>query len=142
MEPTIRKGDLLMVDYKYYADHAIKDGDIIVFRHNDFTLVKRVSAIAGESIEGRDGVFVRNGHALNEPYANHSGHPPPEAQDFGLRTVANGEVFVTGDNRDESLDSRMEEFGSVKTSDVLGAALTARSSKLGPDRKLLQPDPR
>lgn len=129
MEPTIYEGDKITTRENYYSNHSIADGDLVVFHHNDFVLVKRISAVAGETIEGKDGILIRNGHALSESYARHSGDPSPEMQTFDVRTIPKGEVFVTGDNRDSSLDSRLPEFGVVRTSDVLGIATYVMSSK-------------
>ena len=132
MEPTLYEGDKVLADESYYLNHPIADGDLVVFRHNDLVLIKRVSALAGETIEGKDGLLLRNGQALTEAYAHHSGDPSPEMQTFTARTVPAGEVFVTGDNRDLSLDSRLAEFGIVHTSDVLGTITYIQSSKHGP----------
>jgi signal peptidase I len=130
MEPTIYEGDKILTNESYYSNHAITDGDLVVFHHGDYVIIKRVSAIAGESIEGRDGVLVRNGHALVEPYAQHLSDPSP-AQTFTPTVVPPGEIFVTGDNRDSSLDSRLAEFGVVHTSDVIGIATYVTTSKRG-----------
>jgi len=129
MEPTIYEGDKITTDESYYSNHSIADGDLVVFRHNGFMLVKRVSAVAGETIEGKDGILIRNGYALSESYAHHSGDPSSDMQTFSSRTIPKGEVFVTGDDRDSSLDSRLSEFGVVRTSDVLGIATYVMSSK-------------
>lgn len=138
MEPTIRKGDKVLADYSYFANRPIRDGDVIIFRHGEFTLVKRVTALGGETIEGKDGVFFRNAQKLDEPYVRHSDIPRPELHNFASRVVPQGEVFVTGDNRDESLDSRVPEFGIVKVSDVLGVADSIQSS-FGSSRRSLIP---
>ena len=131
MEPALPEGDKLFVDESYYLHHNIADGDIIVFRHNGLSLVKRVTAIGGEAVEGRGGVLLRNGHALIEPYARYSKESSPVLQTFGVRVVPTDEIFVTGDNRDLSFDSRAPEFGAVKTSDVTGKAAMIYWSKHG-----------
>jgi signal peptidase I len=131
MEPTINAGDRLFVDQHYYSHHRIADGDLVAFRHNEFILIKRVTALAGETIEGRDGVLLRNGVAVNEPYAQHSSEPLPQLETFPPLVVPEGEIFVTGDNRDHSLDSRSDEFGIVHPSDVMGRASFVYWSKKG-----------
>jgi signal peptidase I len=121
MEPTIFKGDRVIVNQHYYRKHPLKDGDIIAFRHGENILLKRISALPGEVIEGKNGVLFRDGHSLVEAYAVQSKDAPiPEIETFGARVVPQGELFVTGDSRDASLDSRSQEFGRVHTSDVLG----------------------
>jgi signal peptidase I len=121
MAPTLYAGDKIFANQGYYAHHKLADGDIVVFRHGDLILVKRVSALPGEAIEGKGGKLFRDGVGLVEPYAVYSkGNPIPEIETFALRTVPAGEIFVTGDSRDASLDSRSAEFGPVPISDVLG----------------------
>jgi signal peptidase I len=123
MEPSFYEGDRILTDETYYEHHPITDGDLVVFRHNDFILVKRVTAMAGETVELRQGVVLRNGQARNEPYAQHSGPPLTEADTVAAQVVPAGELFVTGDNRDHSLDSRLPaQFGVVHTEDVIGKA--------------------
>jgi len=132
MAPTIAKGDKIFSDQGYYAHHPIADGDLIVFRHNDFILVKRVTAMAGETVAITNGAVLRNGLALNEPYIQHSGPPLTNADTVPAQVVPAGELFVTGDNRDHSLDSRLpDEFGVVKTSDVIGKATVVYWSEHG-----------
>jgi signal peptidase I len=138
MEPTISKGDKIIVDDSYYSRRSIADGDLVVFRHKDVVLIKRVSAIAGETIEGKDGILIRNGHPLDEPYARHLGPPISELQNFAARAVPPREIFVTGDNRDNSLDSRIAEFGAVHTSDVTGAPTYIQSSQHGTSGRQLK----
>jgi len=132
MAPTFSSGDKIFADETYYAHHPIADGDLIVFRHNDFILVKRVTAMAGETVAITNGTVLRNGLALNEPYIQHSGPPLTYADTVPARVVPAGELFVTGDNRDHSLDSRLpDEFGVVKTSDVVGKATAVYWSEHG-----------
>ncbi len=121
MAPTLYAGDKIFANQGYYAQHKLADGDLVVFRHRNLILVKRVSALQGETIEGKDNKFFRNNVALVEPYAVYSKESPiPVIDTFAKRTVPAGEIFVTGDSRDASLDSRSAEFGAVHISDVLG----------------------
>lgn len=78
--------------------------------------IKRVIAVGGDTIEARDGFVFVNGEAIEELYL------PSYAStfDFGPRTVAEGELFVMGDNRDDSVDSR--SFGTIPVEDVVGRA--------------------
>ncbi len=111
---------------------ALKRGDIIVFRppHDVFQdYVKRVIGLPGETVKIVDKVVhVRapgeEGYVpLLEPYGNHKdpGAVPPELDNFGPVTVPEGQYFVMGDNRDNSLDSR--EWGFVPRDGVVGRGL-------------------
>ncbi len=78
--------------------------------------IKRVIGIGGDIVEGRDDVVYVNGEAIKEPYL------PRYATtfDFGPTEVPPGEVFVMGDNRGDSVDSR--SFGSIPEADIVGRA--------------------
>lgn len=121
MQPTLYSGDLITVDTAYYSEHPVADGDIIVFHHGGVVLAKRVSAVSGETIEGKGSTLIRNGTVLVEPYLKSPDEPaaPPEA-DFPPRTILQGQVFVTGDWRSRSLDSRDPDYAPVHLSDVVG----------------------
>ena len=121
MQPTLYSGDLITADTGFYSEHTIADGDIIVFRHGDVILAKRVTAIAGETVEGKDGKLIRNGIVLVEPYLKNPDEPSGESEaTFSSRTIPEGQIFVTGDWRSRSLDSRDPDYAPVHLSDVLG----------------------
>jgi len=121
MQPTLYSGDVITADTGYYSEHPVSDGDIIVFRHGDVVLAKRVSAIGGETIEGKDGKLIRNGVLLTEPYVKNTNEPVDQSEvAFSSRTIPAGQIFVTGDWRSRSLDSRYPDFAPVHTSDVIG----------------------
>jgi signal peptidase I len=117
MAPTLRGGDSVLVDKLAYRGAAPRRGDLTVFHapgSGEITL-KRVVAVAGDTVGIEDGVLVVNGRRPAEPYAD------PDAIDsvyFGPVEVAAGTVFVLGDNRGDSADSR--RFGAVSTADVIG----------------------
>jgi signal peptidase I len=125
MAPAVQAQDKLSVNTQYYLKHDIERGDIIVFNATeDKKYIKRVIALPGETIrvEG-DSVYV-NGQLLEEPYlrdvvaaASAKGRPY-NTRNFTERTVPDGTVFVMGDNRSNSADSR--DIGFIKNDQIIG----------------------
>jgi signal peptidase I len=110
-----------------YHLHAVHRGDIVVFdtppgqdasHVKDY--VKRVIALAGETVEGKDGGVYVNGHRLREPYVNSQCSDALGGQPFAAQHVPAGAVWVMGDNRCNSTDSRV--FGPIKESSIVGRA--------------------
>jgi signal peptidase I len=117
MLPTLRAGDRVLVDKRAYRDALPRRGDLVVFhapRTGDVTL-KRAVGLPGDTVAIEDGVLVVNGRRRAEPYAD------ADAIDsvyFGPARVPAGAVFVLGDNRADSIDSRA--FGAVSRSRLMG----------------------
>jgi signal peptidase I len=132
MAPTLTAGDTIVADMRHFGHTTPKDGEVIIFKHNGIYLVKRLAAIGSERISSHDGAISVNGSPANEPYAHHERRPdevPQDVNDFETKVVPANELFLLGDNRDLSLDSRMEEFGKVFSTDVVGVPLYILSSK-------------
>jgi signal peptidase I len=120
--------DRLLVDKLSYRLHAVHRGDVVVFRRPpraptaDADLVKRVVGLPGETVGSHGGRLYIGGRVLgnrvlDEPYVNPACPPMP---DFGPVAIPAGKVFVMGDNRCNSLDSRV--FDPVPESLILGRA--------------------
>ena len=120
MEPTLRPGDQVLVDKRAYRDGSPRRGDLVAFtdpKTRD-VLLKRVVALGGDTVGIEDGALVVDGRHVREPYA------PPDKIDsvyFGPVRVPRGAVFVLGDNRANSVDSR--QFGSVPAPRLIGRAV-------------------
>ena len=126
MLPTLRIGDYLLVNKFVYLFRPIRRGDIIVFKFpqdetRDF--IKRVVGLPGETLEIRDRQVFIDGKPLHEPYAVYS-EPPllgsPVPYHLGPMVIPPGHLFMMGDNRDNSLDSR--SWGLLEESKVVGEA--------------------
>lgn len=119
MEPNLENNQRIIMEKISYRFHSPMRGDIIVLRRPegryDHPLIKRVVGLAGETIEIHDGVVYVDGEPLAEPYLDQptTGYLKP------LR-IPEGHVFVLGDNRASSNDSR--SFGVVALTDILGKA--------------------
>ena len=128
MEPTLHgcptcEPDRLLVDKLSYHLHTEHRGDVVVFTRppgapsTDADLVKRVVGLSGETVRASAGVVYVNDRALTEPYVATACNG---TRDFGPTTVPAGDVFVMGDNRCNSLDSR--SFGPIAKSTIVGRA--------------------
>ena len=146
MVPQLESGDRVLVSKVSYRLHDPRRGDIVVFPNPTVTappddaalplrwgrdvlegvgvvrpdgdeLIKRVVGLPGETVEAIDGVIHIDGRPLTEPYLG-SG---VVTQDFGVTEVPLGHVFVLGDNRSNSVDSR--RFGPVPSSTLDGRAV-------------------
>ena len=108
-----------------------------IFRIDDLTFkkalfIKRVVGLPGDTIEGRDKIIYVNNEPLEEPYAVHTDpHINPKGaktrDNFGPITVPDNALFVMGDNRDESFDSRF--WGFVDRKNIKGKAFVIYWSK-------------
>jgi len=121
MSPTLHEGDRMLVRTFLYTPER---GDVIIFAKQNFEngapLVKRVIALAGDVvyIDARTGTVYINHIALDEVYVS---GPTYVTGDLTYPyTVPEGHIFVIGDNRNASKDSRHLAIGSVDTREVIG----------------------
>jgi signal peptidase I len=143
MNDTLLEGDRVMVNKLAYRFGDPARGDVVVFdspmevdadgetifgavvRHvaeslglssPDSALIKRIIALGGETLEVRENRVYVDGSALDEPYLKEGSWMP----DYGPVTVPEGQVFVMGDNRSSSSDSRV--FGPISEDEIVGKA--------------------
>jgi signal peptidase I len=117
MEPSLHTDQRLIVEKISYRVRGPRRGDIVVVRveGHEVPPIKRVIGLPGERIEIREGRVWIDGHPLEEAYLAEI-----EQRDYGPFTVPAEHIFVMGDNRNLSGDSRI--FGPVHLSDVWGRA--------------------
>jgi len=121
MLPTLKVGDHLLTDKFDFKLTGIKRGDIVTFNapptvHTDEVLIKRVIGLPGETVAIKNGIVYINGKSLDEPYIEDK----PKF-DFSQYTIPADCIFVMGDNRNNSYDSRF--WGPLPISDVIGRAI-------------------
>jgi signal peptidase I len=119
-----KRGDIIGFAYRgenaewlremYGEDYDVPD------RLNGCDFIKRVVAVGGDTIEIRNNRVYLNGTELDEPYVKYEHH----MRDYGPYTVPADSVFVLGDNRDATWDSR--DFGPVKVEKIFGKMLFVR----------------
>jgi len=123
MLPTLEHGQLLIISATPVQFHH---GDVVVVSENgtdlDVHIVKRVIGLPGDVIDINFaiGVVYRNGQALHEPNLDPISRPGDVALPI---TVASGTVFVLGDNRNSSMDSRHSEIGLIDQRFIIGRVL-------------------
>ncbi|ASS75680.1 signal peptidase I [Tumebacillus algifaecis] len=120
MVPTLEDKERLVVNKMVYYLHKPEYNDIVVFEYpadptKDF--IKRVIGLPGDTIEIRDYKVFRNGEELKENYI-----AEPTATNNGVFQVPDGTIFVLGDNRNYSKDSRDPAVGYVPYDAVIGRA--------------------
>ncbi|GAA1770052.1 signal peptidase I [Kocuria aegyptia] len=120
MEPTMGEGGVALLLKPGPDPGKVSAGTVVVFPHPEdgSTTVKRVVATGGQSVEIRDALLFVDGQEVAEPFVDHS---RIDGTWFGPAEVPQGHVFVMGDNRGVSVDSR--HFGTVPAEDLEAAVL-------------------
>lgn len=123
MQPTLNSGDSILIDKISYRFRSPKRNEIIIFRQNKTgeELIKRVIGLPGETVQIRDGVIYIDGEEIKDI----KGLEKPEFAGNAADKIhlMEGEYFVLGDNREESIDSRYEEIGVVTDTRIIGRYL-------------------
>ena len=124
MEDTLMPEDRIFAEkISYYVDSP-QPGDIVTFDDPEVpgrTLIKRCVAVAGQTVDLQDGKVVVDGVTLSEPYTMGKESLPLNSPTVTYPyTVPQGHIWVMGDNRTNSLDSRY--FGSIRIDSVTGKA--------------------
>ncbi len=143
MYPTIQKGDLFL--YKSsYSGNDIQRGDIVLINDYRFpyTLVRRIIGLENDKIKIDAGKIILNGLRLNEPYKStiFINNNKTDKKNYNVQyvpeiTVPPGKVYVAGDDRFTSLDSRSPDFGLINKKEISGHVtmifFSNRFSKIG-----------
>lgn len=118
MEPTLVSGEYVIVNRLSYRMGSPQRGDIIVFhfpRNPEEEYIKRIIGLPGDQVEAREGAVYINGQRLDERYLS------VETNYTGTWQVPEGQLFVLGDNRNNSSDSH--DWGTVPMEYVVGKAV-------------------
>jgi signal peptidase I len=118
MKPTLQPGEFLMVNKLIYRFDEVERGDIVVFHNPNNTnedYIKRVIGLPGDIIEAKEAEIFVNGFALDEEYI------AEQPIYSGIWEVPDDEIFVLGDNRNQSSDSHV--WGFVPMENVVGKAI-------------------
>ena len=118
MIPTLQNGEFVLVNRMAYRLGQMQRGDIIVFRSINepgLDLIKRIIGLPGDEVVVQSGEVMINGQRLSEPYIA----APPRYD--GAWRVPEGNLFVLGDNRNDSSDSH--QWGLLPLENVIGKAI-------------------
>jgi len=132
MAPALETGDRIIVKMNYDKTLVPSRGEVVMFHYQQYPfLIKRIIAVGGDVIEGRNGKIHLNENLLDEAYAHYVGRRESldafnlqhQTNDFRPVTIPDNHFFVMGDNRDNSFDSRDPAFGLVKQDAIKGKPL-------------------
>ena len=117
MQPTLHSGEHVLVDKMTFRFRAPRRGDLVIVADPAGTgsIVKRIVAVGGDLVGIEDGLLVLNGTTVNEDYTDQD---RMDGYFHGPVVVPKSFVFLLGDNRSSSIDSR--NFGPVATSSIVG----------------------
>lgn len=115
MVPTLQVGDSVLAAKLAYRFSDAGRGDLAVFKGGEDLNIKRVVGLPGDTVAIRDGVLFVNGEKKRESYVDYR---LTDASFFGPVKVPENRVFLMGDNRFNSRDSR--DYGPIPEEDLLG----------------------
>jgi signal peptidase I len=111
MEPAIAPGDVVFVDTAYFSKNRPKVGDIVLFtttEANGGISVKRIAALGPGTVEIKDAALLVDGQHIAEPHLKNGGATTQYSVAWGPFSLPEGCIFLLGDYRDHSQDSRAD----------------------------------
>ena len=120
MNPTYQNNDFLISSKIAYKNHSPQKGDLVIVdgksKDLDIDIIKRVVATPGDTVEIKKGQLIINDKKVKEDYIDETMN-----KDMHKMTVKKNTVFIMGDNRNHSIDSRV--FGSIPIQDIMGKVI-------------------
>lgn len=129
MENTLFNNDKVLINHLSHSIEDLQRFDIVVVNphlentSNNKTIIKRVIGLPGDTIEYKSQQLYINGLVLKDLYAKGNTTDFSLKSIYGFDKVPNDTIFVLGDNREESLDSRFKEIGFISLNDIKGKVI-------------------
>lgn len=118
MNPTLKEGDVIVVNKLLYRFKDIKRNDIVVLSQDEKHMIKRVVGLPGDNIEYIDNYLYVNGKKYKEPFIKDVITEDFSLKDLGYDKIPKDMYLVLGDNRENSRDSR--SYGLISKKQIIG----------------------
>ena len=135
MQPLLSPGDYITVSNLAYVENLPMRNDVIVFNRpsknspaSNSPFIKRILAVAGDNIQIQNGKLFVNKQYVEESYVAVNNNKTPYSLTLKLTTVPHNHVYVMGDNRDNSSDSRV--FGTISNNSIIAKAIKILYGKI------------
>ena len=126
MNPTLKNGDVVIIDKLTYKLIPLKRGDIVSFYYDDTKyLVKRIIGLPGETLEIKNNKIYINNEVIND-YVKNINMKDFSLEELGYSKIPDNMYFVMGDNRENSLDSRDSRVGLIPKEAIIGKSFHSR----------------
>lgn len=119
MSPTLKEGDVLIVNKIIYKFREIKRNEVVVLKYDEKLLIKRIVGLPNEHIAYNNNVMYVNGDPVKEEFIDTT-TDGFDIKELGYDVIPEGYYLVLGDNRNNSMDGR--NFGLIKKEDIIGKA--------------------
>lgn len=118
MEPTLKQGNVIIVNKLTYRLHEIQRNDVVIITKEDKHMVKRIVGLPGEKVEYKDNYVYVDGKKYKEKFIDGVNTDDFSISDLGYDVIPDDMYLVLGDNRENSRDSR--SFGLVEKENIIG----------------------
>ncbi len=121
MNPTLKNGDIMLLNEIGYRLNGVDRFDIVVINSGDDVIIKRVIGLPGEKVDYKDNKLYINDKEISEDFDHEVTHNFDFEEEMKVKKIPTDSYFVVGDNRGNSKDSRM--IGFIKKDQIRGKVI-------------------